>query len=256
MNSPVQISIHDLYKSFGAKKVLEGINLKIHQSEIFFIIGQSGIGKSVLLKNIIGLMKPDSGKIFIDSHDIFSLNNEEVNELRKKIGVLFQMSALFDSISIFENVAFTLKRFTKKTEDEIKDIVVQKLKLVGLENVEDKMPSELSEGMQKRVGLARAISMDPEIVFYDEPTTGVDPLLAAAINDLIQKLNDELRVTTVVVSHDMKSTLSIAHRVAILHEGKFMMIGTPSEFREASEPLIHQFVAGESKLTDTKHQII
>ena len=256
MKEQAQISIHGLHKSFGSKKVLNGIDLEIYQSEIFFVIGQSGTGKSVLLKNITGLVKPDSGKIFIDSQDIFSLNDEAINKLRKKMGVLFQMSALFDSISVFENVAFILKRFTQKTENEIKDIVIQKLKLVGLENIENKMPLELSAGMQKRVGLARAIALDPEIIFYDEPTTGVDPLLAAAINDLIQKLNDELGATTIVVSHDMRSTLLIAHRVAMLHQGRFAMIGTPQEFKEASKPLIHRFVTGDSRLTDSNGQII
>ena len=256
MKNRVQISINDLYKSFGSKKVLEGITLDIYQNEILFIIGQSGVGKSVLLKHLTGLMRPNSGKVFINSQDIFSLNYKKINELRKKIGVLFQMSALFDSVSVFENVAFALKRFTKKTEDEIRNIVAQKLKLVGLENIENKMPIELSGGMQKRVGLARAIALDPEIVFYDEPTTGVDPLLAAAVNDLIQKLNKELGITTIVVSHDMKSTLRVAHRIALLHAGKLIMVGTPQEFQETTQPLIHRLVFGDSRLTNSNGQII
>ena len=252
MERKTKIVAENLYKSFDSKKVLDSTNLKIYEKEIFFIIGHSGTGKSVLLKNITGLMKPDSGKIFLDAQDIISLKDKEMNELRKKIGVLFQMSGLFDSISVFENVAFTLKRFTKKTQEEIKDIVIQKLKLVGLENIENKMPSELSGGMQKRVGLARAIALDPEIVFYDEPTTGVDPLLAAGVNNLIEKLNDELGVTTVVISHDMKSTLSIADRIGMLYQGKFLLIGTSDEFKRASDPLIESFVLGDSSLTSSK----
>ena len=242
-----KVSIRSVNKSFGENHVLKDVNVDIYEGEIFFIIGKSGTGKSVLLKNITGLMQPDSGEIIIDSKNLFSLPNNDLNELRKKMGLLFQMSALFDSISVFENVAFSLKRFTNKPSDEIKHIVHQKLKMVGLENIENKMPSELSGGMQKRVGLARAIALDPEIVLYDEPTTGVDPLLASAVDDLIYRLNEEMGVTSIVISHDIKSTVKLAHRISMLYEGSFILTGKPSEFLESEDPIIRQFMSGNAE---------
>ena len=244
--SDIKISIQNLDKKFGDNHVLKQVSLDIRDGEIFFIIGKSGSGKSVLLKTIIGLIKPDSGDIFIDSKNVSAFSPLELHEARQKMALLFQMSALFDSISVFENVAFSLKRFTTKPLKEIQHIVTEKLRMVGLENVEHKMPSELSAGMQKRVGLARSIVMNPEIILYDEPTTGVDPILASAINDLINHLNKKLKVTTIVVSHDIKSTMKLAHRVSMLHEGNFIMTEEPKKFVESEEVVIQQFISGNT----------
>ena len=245
MNPVIQIK--NLYKSFGEKKVLRGVSLDIHEGEIMYVIGKSGTGKSVLLKHLTALMRPDSGSITIDNEDIFDLTEKELMKVRMKMGVLFQMAALFDSMTVFDNVAFTLRRFTDKTEEEIKTIVSEKLSLVGLKAVEDLRPASLSGGMQKRVGLARAIALGPKIVLYDEPTTGVDPILASAVDDLIYTLNKELKVTTLVISHDMKSTLHTAHRVAMLYEGEFILVGKPDEFKESNDPVVYQFVQGMAK---------
>ncbi|MDH5718282.1 MAG: ABC transporter ATP-binding protein [Spirochaetia bacterium] len=241
------IEIKNLTKSFGDKKILNGINLDIHKGEIMYIIGKSGAGKSVLLKHICALMMPDSGSIYIEGNDIFSISKKELEKIRKKVGVLFQMAALFDSMTVFENVAFSLRRFTKKSNEEIKTIVSEKLALVGLKSVEDKAPSSLSGGMQKRVGLARAIALDPEIVLYDEPTTGVDPILASAVDDLILTLSRELKVTTLVISHDMNSTFKVASKAAMLYDGKFILTGEPEEFKECKDPIVNQFIRGEAK---------
>ncbi len=244
--SDIKISIQNLDKSFGDNHVLKKINLDIYNGEIFFIIGKSGSGKSVLLKSIMGLVQPDSGDIFIDAKNMSTCSSLELNQMRKKMSLLFQMSALFDSISVFENVAFSLKRFTAKLPEEIEHIVTEKLRMVGLENIEHKMPMELSGGMQKRVALARAITMDPEIILYDEPTTGVDPILASAIDDLIYHLNKKLKVTTIVVSHDIKLTMKLAHRVSMLHQGSFIMTEEPKKFAESEEPMIQEFISGEA----------
>ncbi|MDH5719530.1 MAG: ABC transporter ATP-binding protein [Spirochaetia bacterium] len=241
------ISIQNLYKSFGEKKVLKGASLQVNNGEIMYVIGKSGSGKSVLLKHITGLMRPDSGKVYIEDEEIFSLSEKDLMRVRMKMGVLFQMAALFDSMTVFENVAFTLRRFTNKKEEEIKSIVSEKLSLVGLKSVEDFSPSTLSGGMQKRVGLARAIALQPKIVLYDEPTTGVDPILASAVDDLIMTLNKELNVTTLVISHDMKSTFHTADRVAMLYEGDFILTGEPEAFKESKDPVVYQFVQGMAK---------
>lgn len=246
-NEDIKISIRNLRKSFGPKHILQGVNLDIRRGEIMYVIGKSGTGKSVLLKHLTALMRPDDGTIFIDNEDLFKLDDEGLNRVRRKFGVLFQMAALFDSLTVFENVAFTLRRFTDKSDDEIKKLVKEKLNLVGLKGVEDARPSSLSQGMQKRVGLARAIAIDPEVVLYDEPTTGVDPILASAVDDLIKKLNEELGVTTIVISHDMQSVFRTAHRVSMLYDGDFILTGTPKDFKQSEDPVVKQFVKGEAK---------
>ncbi|MCX7631809.1 MAG: ABC transporter ATP-binding protein [Turneriella sp.] len=242
----VHIRLENLCKSFGAKHVLRGVNLDIYRGEILYIIGKSGSGKSVTLKNIAALMRPDSGRVLIDGLDIHALAEAELNQLRRKMGVLFQMAALFDSMSVFENVAFAPRRFTKMGEDELRALVQQKLELVGLRNVEHLNPSALSQGMQKRVGLARAIALDPEIVLYDEPTTGVDPILAAAVDDLIRTLNAKTGVTSIVISHDINSVFRTAHRVAMLYDGVFRLVGTPDDFRNSDDPVVRQFIDGSA----------
>ncbi|MFO1481656.1 MAG: ABC transporter ATP-binding protein [Turneriella sp.] len=244
--SDVHVRLENISKSFGTKHVLRGVNLEIMRGEIIYIIGKSGSGKSVTLKNITGLLKPDAGRVIIDGLDVHSLDDNALNGLRRKMGVLFQMAALFDSMSVFENVAFAPRRFTRMTEAEIQKLVLEKLELVGLRGVEHLNPSALSGGMQKRVGLARAIALDPEIVLYDEPTTGVDPILGAAVDDLIKSLNAKIGVTSIVISHDIASVFRTAQRVAMLYDGVFRLIGTPDDFKKSDDPVIRQFVEGSA----------
>ena len=240
------IDIIDVHKSFGNHHVLKGINLKIQKGESVVVIGGSGSGKSVLLKHIIGLLKPDKGTVMVDNIDLSKLSENELNEVRKKFGMLFQSSALFDSMKVWENVGFGLKRHTKLADDEIKEIAVQKLKMVGLVGVEDIMPSELSGGMRKRVGLARAIAMEPEILLYDEPTTGLDPIMADAINDLIVEMRERLNITSVAITHDMKSAYKIADKIAMLYNGKIIETGLPDEIKNSSNPVVKQFIEGSA----------
>ncbi len=240
------IEIINLHKSFGAKHVLMGVNLRVEKGESMVVIGGSGSGKSVLLKHIIGILKPDEGNILIDDIDITSLKENELYEVRKKFGMLFQMSALFDSMTVWENVGFSLLRHKKMSEKEIKTVAVEKLRLVGLIGVEDLMPSELSGGMKKRVGLARAIAHEPEILLYDEPTTGLDPIMADAINELIIEMKRHLSVTSIAITHDMSSAYKIADRIAVLYEGKIIETGTPDEIRSTKTPVVRQFITGSA----------
>ena len=238
------IKLIDVYKSFGKQKVLDGLNLEIEDGKTTVIIGKSGGGKSVLLKHIIGLLKPDSGRVFIDDVDIAKLNDKELNEVRKKFGMLFQDAALFDSMNVGENVAFPLREHTKKKEDEIEEIVRERLKAVGLSGVENKMPSELSGGMRKRVGLARAVAMLPQIVLFDEPTTGLDPIMTEAINELIINTQKNFNLTCIVISHDIQSIFEVGHKIAMLYEGKIIEYGTPEEIRKSDNPVLTQFLSG------------
>jgi phospholipid/cholesterol/gamma-HCH transport system ATP-binding protein len=221
------IKLINLYKSFGKQVVLDGLDLEIDAGKTTVIIGRSGGGKSVLLKHIIGLLRPDKGEVLIDGTDITKLGDRDLNEIRKKFGMLFQEAALFDSMTVGENVAFPLREHTRMKEEEIRRAVADRLRSVGLTGVEAKMPSELSGGMRKRVGLARAIAMQPEIVLFDEPTTGLDPVMAEAINRLIVETQKNLDLTCIVISHDIRSIFAIGHRIAMLHEGKIIEYGTP-----------------------------
>jgi phospholipid/cholesterol/gamma-HCH transport system ATP-binding protein len=241
------IEIVDLYKSFGQKEVLRGVNLFIEKGQSMVIIGGSGSGKSVLLKHIIGLLKPDKGSVFIEGLDITKLNEKNLYKVRKKFGMLFQGAALFDSLKVWENVSFFLMRHRGISEKKAKEIAIEKLRLVGLVGVEDLMPSELSGGMRKRVGLARAIAHDPEILLYDEPTTGLDPIMADAINDLIIDLKKKLNVTSVAITHDMPSAYKIGDRIAMLYEGRIIEVGTPEEIKNSSNPIVRQFITGSAK---------
>ncbi|HEA47519.1 MAG TPA: ABC transporter ATP-binding protein [bacterium] len=238
------IVIEDLHKSFGDNKVLRGVDLKIEKGKTFVIIGRSGCGKSVLLKHIIGILKPDKGRILIDGCDITKLNEKRLNEVRKKFGMLFQGAALFDSLTVEENVAFGLGRHTNLNKEEIRKIVNEKLGLVGLARNGFLKPAELSGGMKKRVGLARAIAMDPEIILYDEPTTGVDPIMGDAINELIIELHDKLKIISIAVTHDIASAYKIADRIAMLYEGKIIEVGTPREIKNTKNPIVRQFITG------------
>jgi phospholipid/cholesterol/gamma-HCH transport system ATP-binding protein len=240
------IRIADLHKSFGPKKVLEGVNLEIGEGETMVIIGQSGSGKSVLLKHIIGMLKPDRGRIFIDDVEITGLKEDALQGVLKKFGMLFQGAALFDSLTVGENVAFGLRRYTKHTRKEIETIVSESLEKVGLRGVEQLMPHELSGGMKKRVGLARAIAYKPQIILYDEPSTGIDPIRADSINDLINQMKRELCVTSVVITHDMVSCYKVADRIAMLYNGVIIEVGTPAEIQATGNPVVRQFISGRA----------
>ncbi|MBI5049885.1 MAG: ABC transporter ATP-binding protein [Nitrospirae bacterium] len=240
------IEIIGVHKSFNSHHILMGINLTINKGESVVVIGGSGSGKSVLLKHIIGLLKPDAGTVEVDGTDLSRLDENELNELRKKFGMLFQSAALFDSMTVWENIGFGLKRHRKLTDKEIKEIAVEKLKHVGLVGVEDVMPSELSGGMRKRVGLARAIAMEPEILLYDEPTTGLDPIMADAINNLIIEMREKLKITSVAITHDMKSAYKIADRIAMLYNGEIIETGTPDEIKNTQNPVVKQFIEGSA----------
>jgi len=240
------IEVVDLHKSFGGKRVLRGVNLGVEKGESMVVIGGSGSGKSVLIKHIIGLLKPDRGSVLVDGKDITGLSEKGLYEIRKKFGMLFQGAALFDSLSVWENVAFFLLRERRMKEEEAREAAVEKLKMVGLSGVEDLMPSELSGGMKKRVGLARAIAYEPEILLYDEPTTGLDPIMADAINDLIVELRESLSVTSVTITHDMHSAYKIADRMAMLYLGEIIEVGTPEEIKNTRNPIVRQFVRGNA----------
>ena len=217
------------------------------KGESLVVIGGSGSGKSVLIKHIIGLLWPDEGTVKIDSTDIAQLDEDGLSEIRKKFGMLFQAAALFDSMKVWENVGFGLSRHTALTPADIKEVAVQKLKMVGLVNVADLMPSELSGGMRKRVGLARAIAMEPDILLYDEPTTGLDPIMAAAINELIIEMKEKLDITSVTITHDMKSAFKIADTIAMLYNGVIIDTGSPDEFENSSNEIVRQFVEGRAE---------
>jgi phospholipid/cholesterol/gamma-HCH transport system ATP-binding protein len=244
--SETMIEITNLHKSFGAFQVLRGVNLTVEKGESMTVIGGSGSGKSVLIKHIIGLLFPDKGEVKVSGQVLNNLDDHQLNELRKKFGMLFQMAALFDSLTVWENVGFGLKQHTKLSDREIRALATEKLALVGLKNVEDKMPVDLSGGMRKRVGLARAIAMDAEIILYDEPTTGLDPITADSINDLIVGLRKKLGVTSVAITHDMHSAYKISDRIAMLYKGEIQEIGTPDEIRNTTNPIVKQFITGSA----------
>jgi phospholipid/cholesterol/gamma-HCH transport system ATP-binding protein len=238
------IELKDLHKSFGEYKIHKGINLSIYKNAITYIIGPSGTGKSVLMKQMCGLMYPTSGEVLVDGRNIADLKGKQNLDIRKKFGILFQNAALFDSMTVYENVAFPLVEHTKLSKKEIKDIVIEKLRLVGLKNVEKKLPSELSGGMRKRVGLARAIALEPEIILYDEPTTGLDPIMCDVVDNLIHDTQKELNITSVVISHAIDSALKIADYIAMLYDGRVVLFGTPDEFRSSDDPYVRQFLSG------------
>jgi len=241
------IELKNIHKSFENNHVLRGVNLKVDKGESLVVIGGSGSGKSVLLKHIIGLIRPDEGSVVVHDTDILDLDEDSLNEFRKYFGMLFQSAALFDSMTVWENIGFGLKRHTSLPEEQIRSIVTQKLKMVGLSGIEDDMPSALSGGMRKRVGLARAIAMKPDILLYDEPTTGLDPIMADAINDLIVKMREELDVTSVTITHDMKSAYKIADTIAMLYNGVIIARGSPEEIQNTSDPVVRQFIEGSAE---------
>jgi len=244
------IEVRDLNKSFGPHQVLDGVSFSIDKGESVVIIGRSGGGKSVLLKHLIALLQPDSGQVLIEGEDIVPMNERQLLRVRRKFGMLFQGAALFDSMTVAENVAFAFRRDRSLPEPEIARKVAHVLELVDLPGIENKNPSELSGGMRKRVGLARAIVYQPEIILYDEPTTGLDPIASDSIDKLILRVRDRLDVTSVVVTHDMRSARRLGQRILMLHNKKIYATGTPDEIFESQDPVVRQFVEGVSDLKE------
>jgi phospholipid/cholesterol/gamma-HCH transport system ATP-binding protein len=238
------IKIIDLYKSFNGQKVLEGVNLTISNKEVVTIMGKSGGGKSVLIKHIIGLLMPDKGSILIDGVDITRLDRKELDKIREKLGVLFQGGALFDSLTVYGNVAFPLKEKTKLNKKEIRERVIQALEDVGLRGIGSKYPAELSGGMKKRVALARALITEPIIVLFDEPTTGLDPVITSSIHKLIRTTHEKYGYTGVIISHEVPEIFEITDKVAMLHNGVIVETGTPDEIKNSSNPAVRQFITG------------
>lgn len=238
------IRLVNLNKSFRRQQVLQDLNLTIPSGQTTVIVGRSGGGKSVLLKHIMGLIRPDSGEIWIDDEEINRLRERDLYRVRKRFGMLFQEGALFDSMTIGENVAFPLREHRKMTNKEISRVVAEKLALVGLSGVEEKMPSELSGGMRKRAALARAIALEPNILLFDEPTTGLDPIMTAAIDRLILETQKRFQLTCVVISHDIQSVFRIAHTIAMLYEGKIIETGSPEGFRQSTNSIVQDFLLG------------
>lgn len=242
------IKLVGLEKSFGRNHVLRGVDLEIKEGETLTIMGGSGTGKSVLIKHMVGLIKPDKGRIFIDDQDITDLKDEKLFDIQKRFGYLFQGAALFDSMTVEENIGFGVKNLRPDLMPKWKDVIVEKLALVGLNPEVAKLkPAELSGGMKKRVGLARAIAYEPDYILYDEPTTGLDPIMSDVINELILGLQKKLKVTSVVVTHDMNSAYKVSNRMAMLYQGKIVSIGTPAEIKSTTNPLVKQFVSGSSE---------
>lgn len=240
------IRCEGLHKSFNGLKVLQGVELEVARGETLVIIGESGCGKSVLLKHLIGLLRPDAGHVYVDGTDITRLSEKELIPIRTRFGMLFQGSALFDSLSVAENVAFALREHRRLSEKQVRLTVAEKLAVVGLTGSEEKMPSELSGGMQKRVALARAIALDPEVILYDEPTTGLDPLHADDINDLIIHTQRTVHATTVIVTHDIVSACRVADRIVMLYGGRLIAGGTPEDILKSGLPEVREFISGRA----------
>jgi phospholipid/cholesterol/gamma-HCH transport system ATP-binding protein len=234
----------NLYKSFGSQQVFKGLNLEIPDGSIYVIIGRSGGGKSVLLKHFIGLLRPDQGEVWVDGEEISKLHGRALDRVRSRFGMLFQSGALFDSLTVYDNVAFPLREKTRLSEEVIREKVHERLVQVGLSGIDDKFPAELSGGMRKRVALARALVSEPEFLLFDEPTTGLDPIRVNAIHKLIDDLHHLLHITAVVVSHEIPAIFSLATHVAMLHEGRILATGTPAEIQASPDPVVQQFITG------------
>lgn len=245
MSHPL-IEFRDVAKRFGPLVVLDGVDLAVPRGQSLVIIGASGSGKSVMLKHIVGLLKPDRGEVWFDGVRVDTLPEHDLMNIRRRVGFLFQMGALFDSLTVGENIAFPLTEHTHKSPNEVAQTVARCLTMVGLPGIEKKMPAELSGGQRKRVALARAIALEPELILYDEPTTGLDPIRSDVINELIIKLQRELNTTSITVTHDMNSAFKIAQRIVMLYEGKIIMDGTPNDYKTATNPIVRRFVIGEA----------
>ena len=241
------IEVTNLYKNFGKNEVLCGMSFKIFKGETACIIGGSGGGKSTLLKCIIGALKPTKGKVHIAGNEITRIKESSLNQVRKRFGVLFQSAALFNSMSVMDNIALPIRHHTDLPENTIEILVKSKLELVELKNIEEMYPAQLSGGMKKRVGLARAIALDPEIIFFDEPNAGLDPIVATTVDNLIIDLTKKLKITSLIVTHDMHSAFRISDKIIMLHQGKIAKVGTPDEFKKSNDPIVLQFISGGNK---------
>ena len=246
----MSIVLQDVHKAFGSKEVLRGFSLEVHEGETVAIVGQSGTGKSVALKHVVGLLKPDRGEVWVDGADLGRLNLEQLYEVRRNVGYVFQFAALFDSLTIGENVGLALKRVPGMTDETIAERVRECLALVELEGYEERFPAELSGGQKKRAGLARAIATQPKYLLYDEPTTGLDPVTTTVINRLIMRTREELKVTSVVITHDMGSAYLVADRIGMLHKGVIRFMGTPEEVQSCPDPVVKGFIEGEPELLE------
>lgn len=243
--NPIAISVQRLTKSFSGRTVLDGIDLDIHRGEIFVIMGGSGCGKSTLLRHMTGAIRPDQGRVLFNGQDLTQLTEFELEKMKRRFGMSFQSAALLDFLSVEDNVSLPLREHTQLGNKIVDIIVKMKLGLVGMQGFEKFMPSELSGGMRKRVGLARAIAMDPEVVFYDEPSAGLDPIACAVVDKLIMDLSRKLLLTSVVVTHNMDSVFRIADRVGMLYQGKLLEVGTPDQIRHSQNPIVQQFINGQ-----------
>jgi phospholipid/cholesterol/gamma-HCH transport system ATP-binding protein len=243
----VVVSVRNLVKNFGSRRILNGISLDIYQGETLVIMGGSGCGKSTFLRHLIGSMRPDSGEVWMFGKNIATATEDELDAIRKQFGMLFQSGALFDSMTVGENIALPLREHTQLDDNVISIIIKMKLELVGLRGFENLMPSQLSGGMKKRVGLARAIVLDPKIIFYDEPTAGLDPVMTGVVDKLTIDFTRKLHLTSVVVTHDMGSVFRIADRIVMLHQGNVLQIGTPDEIRNSKNPIVRQFISGDTE---------
>lgn len=241
------IRLHDVWKRLGSKDVLRGVALDVNRGESVVIIGRSGTGKSVILKHIVGLLRPDRGEVRVDGIEVPSLSERDLLELRERMGMLFQGGALFDSLSVGENVGLPLREHTPMPEAQVELVVKEKLTLVGLDGVQPMRPANLSGGMKKRAALARALALNPKIMLYDEPTTGLDPITADLINRLIRRLQERLGITSIAVTHDMRSAYHIADRIAMLHEGRIHAVGSPADIQATRDPIVRQFIEGSSE---------
>jgi phospholipid/cholesterol/gamma-HCH transport system ATP-binding protein len=244
----MSIVLSNVTKSFGPRTILNGLSLEVRDGETVAVIGHSGIGKSVLLKTIVRLLEPEQGTVHVDGQNVADLTTEQLYEMRRTVGYVFQFAALFDSMSVRDNVAMGLRRMRSMTEEAIEERVIESLRRVEMQGYEDRMPGQLSGGQRKRVGLARAIATRPKYLLYDEPTTGLDPVTTAVIDGLIQKMRNELNVTSVVVTHDMKSAYRIADRIAMLDKGHIRFVGTPEETQNSDDPVVRSFVEGRPEL--------
>ena len=240
--STPMIQVVDLYKSFGGNAVLQGINLAMPAGSTTVILGGSGSGKTVMMKHLIGLLKPDRGQVLIEGEDIVPLDVNGLERVRTKFGMVFQSAALFDSMTVYENVSFPLREHTKMPEEQVRELVRKKMEIFGLRNIDDKFPADLSGGMRKRVGLARAIVLDPKIVLYDEPTTGLDPITTDYVDEMILQAKRELGVTSVVISHDIASAFNVADQIAFLHKGVIVEQGPPAQLRGSEHPAVKVFL--------------
>ncbi len=239
-----QIQFTDIHKAFGSKRVLRGASLEVKRGEVMFIIGQSGAGKSVLVKHLVGLLRPDSGTITLDGEDITHLSEKEFYRIRMKCSYVFQNSTLFDSMSLLDNVALPIRKHQKVTQKKARAMAMEKLALVNMEDEAKRFPADFGDGMRKKVAIARALTQDPEFVIFDEPTTGIDPISANIVDRLITDLSERLGVTSIVVSHDLRSIFGVADRVAMLYQGTFIMDGPPSAYRTTDNPIVQQFING------------